>query len=140
MPDVELECGVNRCDLDQAQSVRRVFFLDEPSGLACRLVLWDQEQCWGYVGVPPGHLFFGLEVDDCPVDCRPPGSACEHSPSRELEVPGGVQQAGHSVGLWWFGFPCPGDWREASQAIRGLAAQLDCWSAPELAGTEANDR
>jgi len=108
----------------RGSDVRPVHFLDEETGLPCRWVVWEEGVCWGYVGVSAGHPYYRMALDECPVDCQPPGVGCAHSPAAVLTAPDGVQQAGFAATYWWFAFPCADDWATARAQIHALAAQL----------------
>ena len=101
----------------------KIQFQDEATGMACLVKRAGLHLC-GYVGVPPGHPFFGLG----PGDCIAPGCGMadcyegDHSVDSAVRVHGGLTYAApcqeeHERGichvadpgepnLWWLGFDC----------------------------------
>lgn len=108
----------------QHDGVTVVHFEDAATGLPCRWVCREEGACSGYVGVAARHPYFGVGLDECPVDCQPGESGCEHSPAALFAVPGGLQQAGTTGTLWWFSFECSCDFVRARAEMARLAHQL----------------
>lgn len=97
---------------------------DPTTGLPCLIVRNRFGALCGYVGVAPGHPFYGIEYSECLHHCGE--DFCEHSPSSVLEVHGEITYAapcqsdeqdvgrtichlpepGEAHDLWWFGFDC----------------------------------
>lgn len=102
----------------------KVQWVDRETALDCLAVRQRRLGHWcGYVGVPPGHPFYGIVYDACPVA----GCAelwCEHRPETLLEIHGGITYSGacqegdeatsichvpldgRPDEVWWFGFDC----------------------------------
>ena len=94
---------------------------DEATGLPCLAVRNPRGGHWcGYVGVSKGHPFFEKEYSACARGCD--GYWCEHSPSAQLSVHGGITfsskcrhdehgvchvvEEGEDDDVWWLGFDC----------------------------------
>lgn len=81
----------------------RVEWRDEATGLPCLIVRGHLGALCGYVGVPEGHPWFGLD---------------EHDPAIQVDVHNGitygdqcyksspVQMTSGDGPVWWFGFSC----------------------------------
>lgn len=103
-------------------------WVDEETGLDCLIVRNRLGALCGYVGVPPEHVWHGIEYNECTgVKCDNDEDDWHYecSPVGRVEVHGGLTfsgscQDGHdpSVGIchvpepgrpddvWWFGFDC----------------------------------
>ena len=97
---------------------------DPQTGMPCLAVRSFQGNWCGYVGVEPGHPFYGIHYSTCvrrPIPCV--GDGCLHTPADLLggawrdytiarcvtEDPEGichVPSPGESEHLWWFGWDC----------------------------------
>lgn len=95
---------------------------DAATGLPCLIVRGPHGALCGYVGVPAGHPWHGVDYDDCKLKAVPEG---EYDPDAYVDVHGGLTFAsgcGHGenpaegichvpgVGepdnVWWLGFDC----------------------------------
>jgi hypothetical protein len=70
----------------------KIQYPDPETGLPCLAVRNTLGSWCGYVGVLPGHKFYGLDYNTCSADrgCKDEGYFCEHTPDSILEVHGGV--------------------------------------------------
>jgi hypothetical protein len=68
----------------------KVQMVDEATGFDCLIVRNGSGALCGYVGVPEGHPYFGVDYDQCAQ--KPPCEAswCDHSPSSAVSVHGGL--------------------------------------------------
>lgn len=98
----------------------KVQWIDPATGLDCLIVRNQFGALCGYVGVPPGHRFYGIGYNTCPQECGK--DDCEHSPESVLRVHGGitfsnvcdpaegddtichVPTPGRPDAVYWFGF------------------------------------
>lgn len=97
-------------------------FTDEATGLPCLIVRNSPGALCGYVGVPEGHKFYGLDYEKCRLKDLPDG---EYDADAYVDVHGGLTFAGfcqkwddeghgvcHTVDegendkVWWLGFDC----------------------------------
>lgn len=99
-------------------------WIDEATGLDCLIVRGPVGALCGYVGVPEGHPFFGIEYSGCAHQPRCEESWCSHTPESVIEVHGGltftdfcqdhtedrgichVPFEGRPERVWWLGFDC----------------------------------
>lgn len=112
------------CEPDKVQ------WIDAATGLDCLIVRNPLGALCGYVGLPPGHPFHGVDYDQCTrADCtvdRTVEWCPEHSPNAAVEVHGGLTFAdfcresdkgeafgichvpfpGRPAHVWWLGFDC----------------------------------
>lgn len=94
----------------------RVSWTDEATGYPCLIVRGGVGALCGYVGVPPGHPFYGSHYDDVDVDvhggltyaasCH--GGICHDPPP------------GEDDSRWWLGFDC-GHWDDGTPRLKSLA-------------------
>lgn len=96
---------------------------DPQTGMPCLAVRSFQGNWCGYVGVEPGHPFYGIPYAACarrPIPCV--GDDCSHTPEDLFDVHCGVNYSractdnpegichvpspGEPEHLWWFGFDC----------------------------------
>lgn len=90
----------------------------ESHGFQCHIIMHPSlgHRC-GYVGVPKGHPWFGIDYDGCTLgtecpnialrESEPDGyhSCYDHSPNGLVEVHGGLTYAASDdEGWWYFGF------------------------------------
>jgi hypothetical protein len=68
----------------------KVQWVDEATGLDCLIVRNNGGALCGYVGVPEGHPWHGVDYSGCTQ--KPPcgESWCEHTPGSAVEVHGGL--------------------------------------------------
>jgi len=83
---------------------------DPATGLPCLIRRAGLGHLCGYVGVPPGHPFYGVAWEDLP-ELSPDvnyAAACQEGPEGETicHVPG----PGEPDHLWWLGFDCGHAW------------------------------
>jgi hypothetical protein len=118
---------------------------DPATGLPCLIVRNNSGALCGYVGLPPGHKFYGWNYDDVDVPSPHGGLTysdfCQHSAESHgiCHRPG----EGEPDTVWWLGFDCahggdylpaasyrrsiPGSYRDlnyVTQEITQLAAEL----------------
>lgn len=98
-------------------------WLDPDTKLPCLIVRGPAGALCGYVGVLPGHPFYGVEYSQCPInECG--DSYCHHSPEANVSVHGGLTfsdgcadgpeaksichlpEDGEPDSVWWLGFDC----------------------------------
>lgn len=103
----------------------RVEWRDPLTGLPCLIVRGPVGALCGYVGVYPGHPFYGQEYGftckDCDAWNDTDGNeyrSCTHCPDDKVNVHGGLTYSGACQGdichvaaegelePWWFGFDC----------------------------------
>lgn len=90
-------------------------WIDEDSGLNCKMLRGPGGHWCGYVGVPKGHPAFGMSYDPIEYETIPEPvefwrrhvtKRVEYA-VRELEAHGGLTYAAtENDGLHWFGFDC----------------------------------
>ncbi|AMN41092.1 hypothetical protein [Rhodoplanes sp. Z2-YC6860] len=66
----------------------KIQWQDAETGLACLIVRGPVGALCGYVGVPAGHPFHGLDYGSCPQSCG--GDYCDHRPESSLDAHGGI--------------------------------------------------
>jgi hypothetical protein len=91
------------------------------TGLACRAWRHPEIGCWaGYVEVPRGHPWFGVDYGELP----------------DIRVHGGVTFAGQFAEGWWLGFDC-GHFDDVMPGLDALLNRLNPERAvdPWLFGT-----
>lgn len=125
----------------------KVQWPDPGTGLPCLAVRGPMGAWCGYVGLEPGHPFYGLDYcRGCALRPEPCGKAwCDHAPASLLSVHGGLTYSGacqedehgicHVLGpgeephLWWLGF-------DASHAGDLVPSLLTLFSIPaDMRGT-----
>lgn len=101
----------------------KVQWPDPATGLPCLAVRGPLGSWCGYVGIAPGHPYYGLDYDDCAARPAPCGEGdCEHTLEGLLEVHGGLTfngacrededrhgichapSPGEEARVWWLGF------------------------------------
>jgi hypothetical protein len=116
----------------------KVQWPDPSTGLPCLAVRGRLGSWCGYVGVGPGHRFYGVDYMECAGRlCT--DDYCEHRPESNLEVHGGITFSGFcqaedkEQGIchtepndprYWFGFDC-GHFQDLQPGLRaepGMAA------------------
>jgi hypothetical protein len=79
-------------------------------GLPCLMLRHPHHGHWcGYVGVPPGHPWHGVEASEIAVDVHGGlnfADACTHDERPPRERICHVPEAGESDAVWWLGFDC----------------------------------
>lgn len=99
-------------------------WIDEATGLDCLIVRGPSGALCGYVGVPEGHPYFGVEYHGCTITPACGEDYCGHRPERAIEVHGGLTFSdfchegppecgichtpveGRPDRVWWLGFDC----------------------------------
>jgi hypothetical protein len=108
----------------------KVQWIDEATGLDCLIVRGPAGAWCGYVGLPPGHPWHGVDYGQCTLGEQCPNagdeypSCYEHEPQGLTEVHGGLTFAaycqegaeehgvchipaeGRPDRVWWLGFDC----------------------------------
>jgi len=103
----------------------KVQWIDPNTDLDCLAVRNPMGAWCGYVGLPPGHPFHGVDYDQCTVKDCGEDWCYEHSPNGAVRVHGGLTYANacqqsddEAVGIchvplpgrphdvWWLGFDC----------------------------------
>ena len=67
-------------------------WVDEATGLNCRVLRNGAGALCGYVGIPEGHKYYNVDYSDIPWEGR--------------DVHGGLTYSNLEDGLWWLGFDC----------------------------------
>jgi hypothetical protein len=76
-------------------------------GFPCLLVRGGSGAWCGYVGLPPGHKYHGVEDGDIPWDdARVHGGLTYSAGCREDSPICHIPQPGESDDVWWLGFDC----------------------------------
>lgn len=101
----------------------KVVWVDEATDLDCMAVRNTFGVWCGYVGVPPGHRFHGVDYGE--VDVRVHGGltfsgACSPSPKGPQEGICHLEQDGRPGSVWWLGFDCNHAWDIAPGADFGM--------------------
>lgn len=108
----------------------RVQWRHKSSELICLMVRSASSGAWcGYVGVPPGHPFFGINHTAITNSVDVHGGLDYSAPCQEDEPIHGICHVplpGEAQAMWWFGFSCvhPGDLYPRFAGITGDAIQL----------------
>lgn len=102
----------------------RVVWVDEETGLDC-LVVRNRLGSWcGYVGLPPGHPWYGVGYDDVPAQVH--GGLTYSAPCDDDPEDGicHVPAPGAQENLYWIGFDCnhAGDYWPMMEYIDRLVA------------------
>lgn len=91
----------------------RIEWRDETTGLPCLMRRSPLGAWCGYVALPPGHPWHGLDISDAPdaAHCAAHGSLTFAAPCMEDDRPlrervCHVPQPGESDDVWWLGFDC----------------------------------
>jgi hypothetical protein len=98
----------------------KVQWIDEATGLDCLIHRGPTGALCGYVGVPPGHPYYGRDYDDVDVDVH--GGLTYGRPCQEGHPEGEgvchIPEPGRPKDVWWLGFDCAhaGDARPAHNA------------------------
>lgn len=121
----------------------KIQWIDPTTKYDCLIVRNHMGALCGYVGVPPGHPFHGVDYGTCPVACEQDRDEdaweyCEHRPDQMVTVHGGVNFAefcqpgepvdgichramdGRPDNVWWFGFDCAHGWDVVPSMGRGF--------------------
>lgn len=77
-------------------------FKDEATGAPCLIVRGPVGALCGYVGVPEGHKYFGVEYDNVPVEVHGGLTYSNHCTDHICHVP----EPGEPDHVWWLGFDC----------------------------------
>lgn len=68
----------------------KIQWIDEATGLDCLVVRGPSGALCGYVGVPEGHPYFGVEYSGCTSEPKCDESWCGHRPESAINVHGGL--------------------------------------------------
>lgn len=82
---------------------------DEKTGLPCLIVRGPLGALCGYVGVPPGFMFYGYDYDDIDVPLDVYGGitftgSCSEGPEDQAICH--IHDEGEEDNVWWIGFDC----------------------------------
>lgn len=86
----------------------KVQWIDAATGLDC-LAVRGPMSCWcGYVGVPPGHRFYGVDYETPDVDVHGGLTFADRCMEDTLEGEGvcHIPEPGRPADVWWLGFDC----------------------------------
>ena len=132
MKTIEYRDIVDRTDWDSGPwdgEPDKVQWQDPDTGLPCLAVRNQAMGNWcGYVGVTPGHPFFGLHYDDEKVDVQVHGGLTFCGPCRENDKEHGIchrPDPGEPDHVWWLGFDC----NHAFDLAPGMVATLKKYAA-----------
>ena len=86
----------------------KAYWVDEATGLDCRIVRNEAGGLCGYVGVPKGHPFFEKSYDDLnEEDINVHGGLTYSGKSQDKEMDYLLPPQGDSTNnIWWLGFDC----------------------------------
>ncbi len=80
---------------------------DEATGLPCLIVRGPMGALCGYVGVPNGHLYYGIDENEVPAHVHGGLTFADKCrPNSEMNGICHVVEAGESDDVWWLGFDC----------------------------------
>ena len=85
----------------------KIQWQDEATGLPCLIVRGPVGALCGYVGLPPGHRYFGVDYDNAEADVHGGltfAGGCQHTSEDK-----GVchkPAVGEPDNVWWLGFDC----------------------------------
>lgn len=125
----------------------RLEWRDAATGMPCLIVRNHLGSLCGYVGVPPGHPFHGIDYAGCALawacnDAKGERSwDCKHRPEALVDVHGGLTYADRCNApsgichvakpdepddVWWLGFDCAhgGDVTPAMDAMRAALGKI----------------
>jgi hypothetical protein len=87
----------------------KVQWIDRETDLDCMAVRNAMGAWCGYVGVPPGHRFYGVDYNDVPVWVHGGltfGSYCQEDPRGEAYGVCHTPEPGRPANVYWLGFDC----------------------------------
>ena len=104
-----------------AEVCDKIQWQDPLTGLPCLAKRGPVGSWCGYIGVTPGHPFYGCDYGDCPIGCGAERWDCQHMPEAVLSVHGGITfsgpcqedrehgichtpDAGEPTEVWWLGW------------------------------------
>lgn len=114
----------------------KIVWVDPVTNFDCMVVRNHLGGLCGYVGLPPGHPWHGLDYNECPYGekCSSESRWCQHTLESQLDAHGGITFAsacqeggpichvarrGRPSEVWWLGFDCAhaGDYLPGMEAL-----------------------